>query len=210
MKESSFHKWGFFIYRCAYGDDDLWERYLAALKQDVDEDLKYNGCDRLLAQYAQWTVVEDLELNAASKDEVREHFKRRNEHHSEVPSRDVSPPTDASSRLPRFTYCLYVDQKCLDTLKEHAEAKSKRKQPGLGPRPPSLVAVVIDADFQRGSGAGSRPAIEGSTEDYLGWGYYNMRYIATLYNSLHYESFRGSEYCRPPAIGPSGRQIMQD
>ncbi|RYP85138.1 hypothetical protein DL769_001042 [Monosporascus sp. CRB-8-3] len=218
MRETGFHEWGFVIYRCVYGDDDIWNRYIAALKEDVHEDLDYNGRDLLLEQYAQWAVVEDKDaLDGAPKSRVRQRFVEWRNQHSV--SRGVSPvplPTDASNRLPRFTYCLYVDQKCLDTLRAHVNAKAARRAPGLGPRPPPLVAVVIDGDFcQPDSDAdvGSQryPPIDGCTDNYVGWQYYNVRYLATLYDSLHRGHLNGYfEYKRPPAIGPSGRQSMEN
>ncbi|KAH8160002.1 hypothetical protein CIB48_g8256 [Xylaria polymorpha] len=55
-------------------------------------------------------------------------------------------PNDASTRLPRFTYCLYVNQECLDTRKAYLDAKANGT-----PSVPYLVAVIIDGDLRYSS-----------------------------------------------------------
>lgn len=62
-------------------------------------------------------------------------------------TRKLLPPmiSDAPSRLPRFTYCLYVEQKCLNTVNAFAELFPRASR--FAPRPPPLVADLIDGDF---------------------------------------------------------------
>ncbi|KAF5685100.1 hypothetical protein FDENT_6391 [Fusarium denticulatum] len=73
MRETGFHQWGFVIYRVAYGDDDLWDRYLAAFKENIRENLQRNKCHDLLDQYAHWEVF-DTEARRNSKTDVRRRF----------------------------------------------------------------------------------------------------------------------------------------
>ncbi|KAI1376398.1 hypothetical protein F4677DRAFT_90826 [Hypoxylon crocopeplum] len=226
MRDTGFEVWGFLIYRCTYSDDDAWNRYVTCLKEDVHEDLDYLGRDYLMEQYAQWTVIEDKEaLDGASKQQVRERFAEWRDQHSV--SRELSEaaqlvrnlvpmPTNASTRLPRFTYCLYVDQKCLDTLTAHADVNATAKP--FGPRP-RLVVVVIDGDFpdQRSQSSanedydGYYSDIESCTQRYVGWEYMLTRYLAGLYDRLHHSRLDGQgDYKRPPAINPAGIDSMQN
>ncbi|KAB5551007.1 hypothetical protein GE09DRAFT_1222821 [Coniochaeta sp. 2T2.1] len=99
----------------AYPDDEAWRQYIEYFEEDVIEGLKDLGCDILLPQYAKWTVMEDREtLDGASIDVVREKFVAWRDEHKfdlEVPleKRLVPMLKDPPPRLPRFSYCLYVD-----------------------------------------------------------------------------------------------------
>ncbi|KAI1129346.1 hypothetical protein F5Y10DRAFT_238400 [Nemania abortiva] len=226
MIDTGFEVWGFLIYRCTYGDDDVWDRYMTHLKEAVHKDLDILGRDILMEQYAQWTVIEDKEtLDGASKQEVRERFIQWRDQNSV--SRELSEATqlvrtimpmqtDASTRLPRFTYCLYVDQKCLDTLAAHVDAKAT----DLGLRlPPPLVVVIIDGDYpdqrprewtwpNRDSGI-RYSDVEGCTQKYVGWMYISTDVLASLYDRLHngrLDEWGG--YSRPPEIWPTGTQLI--
>ncbi|CAJ2502251.1 Uu.00g096450.m01.CDS01 [Anthostomella pinea] len=212
MLETGYEQWGFLIYRCTYGDDDAWDSYMAYLREEVHSDLDHSGCDVLLEQYARWTVVEDESLlDGASKDQVRRRFVAWRDRHSD--SVFQWPPPRA--RQPRFAYCLYVDQKCLDTLHPHVEAKSaanRRDRP-----PPPLVAAVIDGDFHEGRfdsharEGETYPPVEGCAKKYVGWQYYSARCLAGLYENLQIEHMDGYfSYQRPPAIGPWCSRSMDD
>ncbi|KAF5542976.1 hypothetical protein FMEXI_7211 [Fusarium mexicanum] len=205
MRETGFHQWGFVIYRAAYGDDDLWNRYLAALKENIRENLQRNKCLDLLDQYAHWEVFDGRN----GKSDVRRRFAAWCADRF-VEQRSLTPP--------RFTYCLFVDEECLRTLEAHAEARLKRKVPGLGPPLPPLVAVVIDGGYSppssRGWGLASRqefPPVEGCSDKYVGWEYYNVVYLPLLYDKLHNQHLDDeSDYVRPPTIAPLGNLSMEE
>lgn len=220
MRQTGFHEWGFVIYRCAYGDDDLWDRYIAALKADVYEGLDHNGRGSL-EPFVRWTVVQDREaLDGAPKALVRGRFAAwRDQHAVSRPQASllaslVPLPGEAGPLLPRFTCCLYVDQKCLATLEAHLSGKAARPAPGLGRPPPPLVAVAVDGDFSGDDsdgdqGARGHPPVDGCTDYYVGWQYCNTLYLASLYDKLHREKL-SSDYKRPPAIAPSGLKSMDE
>ncbi|KAI1350843.1 hypothetical protein F5Y01DRAFT_137019 [Xylaria sp. FL0043] len=215
MRDTGFEAWGFLVYRCTYGDDAAWDRYMQALKDEVHNNLVWCGREWLMEQYAQWTVIEDKEtLDGAPKKEVRERFVQWRDEHSvsyELPvaaqiARAAFPtPRDASTRLPRFTYCLYVDQKCLDTLKAYLDAKAN------GTRA-SVVAVVIDGDYSPDRHTNPYrlyPNFEGCTDKYMGWMYTEASFLASLYDELHLHRLDlVSSYMRPPAVCPAGHFSM--
>lgn len=228
MLETGFEEWGFLIYRCAYGDDDTWDRYMAYLREAVHEDLVYQGREHLMEQYARWSVVEDrAALDGASRQQVRRRFVEWRDQNSvsrQLPVGQVLAPllSDTSPRLPRFTCCLYVDQECLDTLQAHADAKAAAKALG---RIPPLIAVVIDGDFsdQQSSPAvpslfdypagfdDHHPPIDGCKQRYVGWEYFSARYLASLYDDLHQVRMDDDlDYKRPPAIAPGGTNVMEN
>lgn len=205
MQQTGFHKWGFLIYRCAYGDDALWERYLAHLKEASIEDLDYCGRKELLKQYMQWTVIENPEaLGGASKSDVRKQFTEWAFLRSE--ERDgAGAEHPLSYRLPRFAYCLYVDQRCLDTLKEYEDFMTTKK-PG---RKPPVVAIVIDTDFDEAKARrGREPEIEGFKARFVGWMYVGHNALPSLYDSLHEKPLDHVEYMRPPRVYPHAKYTL--
>lgn len=215
LRDTGFHEWGFVIYRGVYGDDDAWNSFLQCLWDNVHLDLARGtrgSAQRgaLLEQYAQWTVIEDsAALDGASRDDVRQRFVGWRE--GRIVTRPASPfpmPTDPSTILPRFTYCLYVDHECLATLGPHLAAKpSDISQPHLPP--PPLVVVIIDGDYvPRQDAQGPFPPVDGSTARYLGWEYFNTRYLCGLYDDLHASRLDGDYYLRPPMIAPGGFRSM--
>ncbi|KAB5580300.1 hypothetical protein GE09DRAFT_432246 [Coniochaeta sp. 2T2.1] len=224
MIDTGFHEWGFVVYRCVYGDDEAWRQYMEYFEEDVIEGLKDTGGDILLPQYAKWTVMEDREtLDGASIDAVREIFVAWRDEHKfdlEVPLEKRLTPMlkDPPPRLPRFNYCLYVDQKCLDTVA--AFAKQFPPQSSWMPRGPPLVAGLIDADFDESlyvAGGlrempgehGQHLAMDGRTCEYVGWSYVDVSFLGGLYDTFHHRRLDDAmDYKRPPRIAPMGDETM--
>jgi hypothetical protein len=217
LRDTNFHEWGFVIYRGVYDDDDAWNSYIQCLRDNIHLDLVRGNAQRgaFLAQYAQWTIIEDsAALNGASTDDIRQRFLAWREGRI-VRRPDASHPfplpTDPSPILPRFSHCLYVDRACLATLGPHLAGKpADISRPHLPP--PPLVAIIIDGEYisgqQDGDAQGGQgqafPPVEGSTARYLGWEYFDTRYLCGLYHDLHASSLDGYGYTRPPAIAPGG------
>lgn len=59
MVETGLHQWGFVIYRCVYGDDDLWDRYLGYMKAVAGRCLDEERKRGLMEQYLKWTVMDN-------------------------------------------------------------------------------------------------------------------------------------------------------
>jgi hypothetical protein len=199
MQQTGFHQWGFVIYRCAYGNDALWERFLAYMEKAVIESLDYSGRKELLKQYIQWTIMENAEtMSAASKSDIRKCFTEwAFDRSEERDRRGAEHPL--SHKLPRFAYCLYVDQRCLDSLKE-CEDSLAAKQPGVEP---PVVVIVIDTEFNEAKARkGREPEIDGFKARFLGWMYMDHGSLPGLYNSLHGSPLDGMEYKRPPKVYP--------
>lgn len=147
-----------------------------------------------------------------------EHSVERQQHWTKklIPPMAKDPPT----RLPRFTYCLYIDQKCLNTANAFAESFPRSTR--FGPTPPPLVAVLIDGDFDesqyvRGGARaapnerGQFPAVDGRTCAYVGWEYVDTNGLGSLYEELHRLRLDDPlDYVRPPKISPVGLEALTD
>ncbi|KAG8156441.1 hypothetical protein KVR01_013675 [Diaporthe batatas] len=224
MIETGLHEWGFVIYRCAYGDNEEWKRFMKYFEDDFMRGLETFGGDAVLPQYAKWTVIEDKEaLDNASIDTVRAKFVEWRDTHNVARQqhwvKKVMPlPTDAPNRLPRFTYCIYVDQKCLNTLPAFAENFPPAHR--YAPVPP-LVVALIDGDYDeslyvRGGPRaapdeeGQYPEVDGHTCKYVGWQYVQVKYLSTHYDKLDSRLLDGPEYRRPPKIAPLGYDAVTE
>ncbi|KAK7914926.1 hypothetical protein PG985_012629 [Apiospora marii] len=208
MHETGFQEWGFLIFRCIYGDDEAWDRYMRYFKEAIHESLAKDSCE-FLEKYSRWTIVQDeADLQAASKLRVRQRFRDwRDQNPVWREEEEVSRPVprvvgEATLRLPRFTYCLHVDRDCLGTVDAHAAAKRVGTPYDFTP---PLVTGLIDGDFVDLSPIDSYvcPPVEGCTQEYVGWEYIMVDFIPAFYNDCHYYNLEsGMQYRRPPLIAP--------
>lgn len=200
MQITRFQAWGFVVYRCTYSDDAAWQRYMNEMKKQIQRDLEEEGLDELLLQYLQYTVIEDPNLEGASKNDVRKRFRKwvASLTSDEI---GVDPGEAKKWNIARFSHCVYVDQKCLDTLAVY-EAWRDGGENGLRPY---IVCALIDVNCTvAGKGQNGFPEIEGCKRQDPGWMYLSLHCIPTLYNEVSISgSVKGHEFCvRPPRIYP--------
>lgn len=68
-------KWGWVIYRTAYGDDEAWEFFVQLVTRHSRYDLDFAKAPPILADTVEWTFVSDrATLDGASRDELRKRF----------------------------------------------------------------------------------------------------------------------------------------
>ncbi|KAH7172632.1 hypothetical protein DER46DRAFT_678634 [Fusarium sp. MPI-SDFR-AT-0072] len=122
MQDTEFKRWGFVIFRSVYAEESQtqWESYIEFFKATVESKLKHMELWALLEPHLEWTIVEDCEtLNNTSKEQVRDKFSQWVSERSI--ERDGAGAEDPLAvYLPRYRYCVYVDQKCLDTVDQYA------------------------------------------------------------------------------------------
>lgn len=120
MQQTGFHKWGFVIYRCTYSDDEAWHRFSLHIKQSIIRTLDLYGQQFLLERYLDLKSVEDHQMvENASKTQVRAQFAEWAVAHRAIGQRGPGTETRFAKMIPRYNHCVYVDQKCLDTLLAH-------------------------------------------------------------------------------------------
>ncbi|CAH0045718.1 unnamed protein product [Clonostachys solani] len=199
MQQTGFHTWGFVIYRCTYSDDAAWNRYLAFMHKEIAWSLGVCGTDLLLTQYLDMTVVEDPStLNNALKAAVRDHFETWVDANQDQEKGGPGWDNPIAQSIPRFRFCIYVDQKCLDTLQKRVEWEGSSSRSG---RSPAVVCAMIDLDCEPGGeGRGGYPDLEGCTREYPGWMYLSLRMIP---GQERLTDSRG-RILRPPEIYPEG------
>jgi hypothetical protein len=63
-------KWGYVIFRCTYGDDASWERFMTYLQAKARIGLESEGAEDMYEQI-DWTVQEDMSLWGADTEAVK-------------------------------------------------------------------------------------------------------------------------------------------
>lgn len=64
-------KWGFVIYRCTYGDDAMWHRFLQICNERIVLIFNKHGEDHNLLNDLDLKVFSDVTLDGATKADVR-------------------------------------------------------------------------------------------------------------------------------------------
>lgn len=155
-------KWGWVIYRTAYGDDAAWEQFKQFV---VDNSTKYIAESKFpgIARNLEWTFVSDQEtLDGASTAQLRARFRSwaADAIRTENP-RATEDSLSAEGRIQRYSYFMAVNE---ETLRCAADVKH--------PRDWQLVWVkFVKADWESDPDEddGSHDLIDGTTEEDVGW-----------------------------------------
>ncbi|KFA48801.1 hypothetical protein S40293_01493 [Stachybotrys chartarum IBT 40293] len=213
MQQTGFHKWGFAIYRCTYSDDEAWRRYVQYIRDKTIRSLDNVGKQFLLEKYLDIQVVEDRDqLDGASKSLVRSLFAEKAERDRQIEQGGPGTASHFAKMIPRFNYCLYVDQPCLETLLKREQWDREFEQ-GAHQRErwPYVICAIIDTDCEPGGeGRDGYESIEGCTRYFPGWMYCVVDFLTGLYNRLHFEELTEGNrtYERPPGVSMSMGQRM--
>ncbi|KAF2448770.1 hypothetical protein P171DRAFT_428788 [Karstenula rhodostoma CBS 690.94] len=100
-------KWGYVIFRCTYGDDASWDRFMAYLQAKVRDALETEGADDMYEQL-DWKVQEDMSLWDASPETVKTRFQEWLKEHED----------DDSVVGTRSHACIMIDRAVLDALED--------------------------------------------------------------------------------------------
>lgn len=113
-------KWGFIIYRCTYGDDSAWDRFMHHLNARKDAVLKDVYDDEHLAQHLDWSVQQEPSLDLATKDEVRTRFRAWVATGAQAEITTSSEYRNKREALlhenARYKYCIHVDAKSMQSV----------------------------------------------------------------------------------------------
>ncbi|KFY80068.1 hypothetical protein V499_01043 [Pseudogymnoascus sp. VKM F-103] len=222
MKLSSFPKFGFVIYRCTYSDDAAWTQLLSLIQREAQEAIKELGPGRdWLGAHLEWTIVEDPTLDDATQEQVKRKFDGWA---GGVVEEYERTSTDNVRGLPRFNFCVFVDEKCLASLEKPKAVVDGRKPPVfvvLVRAERGILAWVLQA--QAAASQRSRSGVDSEDEEEeifddedeeevededdiplaahkASWMYVETQHLLSLYNSLHADSGWEHLYVRPPGV----------
>ncbi|KAI1648673.1 uncharacterized protein F4817DRAFT_314632 [Daldinia loculata] len=195
-------KWGLFIYRTTYDDQELWERYLAyvktaimhAIKPQSEPDLpsswnpftyEFPRRAKLQSRFELLTKEDKKNLNGKSISEAREEFRHWV---ATVPSEEKK----GISR-PRYNYFLYVDRDVLDRFQIVETARGDREPDYVLE---DVIAIIVEADWEKDT-------LSDDDDDDVGkeWQFIQVHSIPRLYDSvIHDEDGWFRYFTRPPYI----------
>lgn len=116
-------QWGFVIYRCTYGSQAKWAKFLALAKQEARNTLEREGTgDVSVYDRMTWTVIEDTEtLDGASILEATRNFGAwvKADGRAEM---EGSTLTDTCHPEPRYMFFIYVDEESLESVVDEEKA----------------------------------------------------------------------------------------
>ncbi|KAJ1326056.1 hypothetical protein MN608_09258 [Microdochium nivale] len=196
--KNRFPKWGFVVLRGVYDNDAEWATFISLYKANVADELHGFGLEDELGPHLEWTVIEDrATLENAPKDAVRARFLEWvNTRSVERDGEGAEAPWLVKS-LPRFRYCLYIDELCFSTLsavpvKEAVKGGNCRLTKGkiiiidgtFGNRDIDNEPYPDEEDEDSDDCDGGWEPVEGNTEYDVGWAYINVLGPVELYSLL--------------------------
>ncbi|KAG4410648.1 hypothetical protein IFR04_016220 [Cadophora malorum] len=139
MKISCFPKFGFVIYRCTYGNNAAWTELLTLIKQEAQTQIKKLGPGRdWLGTHLDWKIVEDSTLDGVSLEQVKSRFDRWSD---EIVDESERTSMNVLRWLPRFNFCVVVDEKCLASM-EKSKFKTEAGVDAVEKTPPMFVVLM--------------------------------------------------------------------
>lgn len=216
--------WGFVVYRCTYTSDSAWESCIQRINASIQRAMDlYNGRDLLEEGCFKLTVIADASMfDRATTQAVRRHFTEwcaRTVYEEQGPREEIesrrqeAPPWD--SRLPlRYRFCIQVDEASLQSLisdegdgwvklikgdwESREATRQRQKQHETGP---NEVAALDDGEFTDDEDDEVYPAIEGCTEEDVGWMKVQLQsFMPDFYVNLRDPNAWHIEYRRPPDV----------
>jgi hypothetical protein len=212
MQQQGHQSWGFVIYRCTYGDETKWSRFMAQFKSNAQELLSLEGNADMMDSLL-WTICDDKDAFAnASKDDLRKHFlswaNQSSDAKAEQPGARMAiwmPSREEVTSLstPRYNYFIQVDDAAVEAV---LTAEGNYDDPGYVNivdakwRLPTREDYDLEEDEEMEEGE----EIKGCTAMNLGW---QKVSAVNVYPQFYHDcesSWRlwseGQDYIRPPRI----------
>ncbi|KAJ5786801.1 uncharacterized protein N7503_012013 [Penicillium pulvis] len=199
--------WGFSIYRCSYKDESAWNRLLQHLRENIENDLECNQRMDLLSHH-QLLIYDDItKFNEATSHDIRDHFNVWVT--CQLPQIVASPEVLSNDNHglgsqyflgPRYNFCLFVDDFCLESLELFESSSSgpvvKILSKPWGNLTPQERKYKIHPEWH-----------DGETDDefeMVGWMYTPIHSYVGWFDTLEVPSNWEAFYVRPPMMIDEG------
>ncbi|OBT75711.1 hypothetical protein VF21_05961 [Pseudogymnoascus sp. 05NY08] len=185
LREDGHQTWGFVIYRCTYGSDDDWNKFMELLQHRIRRSLEfYDGLDMM--DSLSLTIIEDRStFDDASTSSVREHFRQWAATAPNAEQGEGIGPGQSQ----RYRYCIQVDDGALESVMEDEN---------------DGYVNLIQKDWEPHTADAREPAedpIEDCTLHDIGWMFVDYRYVMVgMYDMLRGLNDWYLEYRRPPKV----------
>jgi hypothetical protein len=207
--------WGFVVYRCTYDNDADWQLCMQRIRDYIGPSVKTSDGQDLLDERFKPTVMEDKnKFDGASTSIIRRHFRDWCVHAvdeeqgstEEIERRRQETVPWCGSLAVRYRFCLQIDAASLKSIVEvkpdawvnlfRDDWKLKQAMAGQ---------LGDDLDWDQGDFTDDEdeayPAIEGNTNEDVGWMMVDYRCLMpTYYSYLRDPNDWNLTYTRPPYV----------
>ncbi|EEQ34604.1 conserved hypothetical protein [Microsporum canis CBS 113480] len=208
--------WGWVVYRCSYGDEEIWQRMLKSLQKSVEDSLAlYQRMDLLPSH--RMTIMECKDkFDGATSHDIRDHFTNwvadtlvdklvitPSESDQQMMREIYSPTPGPEWNLgTRHNFCLFVDDICLESLKHMSDPVIKLLGKKFGVREPGDRDYIVYPGWEDGD--------TDCEEEDVGWIYIEILDHVSLYDMLMQTDFWYDLYSRPPLMWNMFDRTMPD
>jgi hypothetical protein len=210
LKRLKHDKWGYVIYRCTYEDDAAWDRFKQIVHERTQEDLQDSDDTPELADYLEWTFVEDsATLDGASIPRLRERFNlwAAEAVVAENPRARIRTPDCCPTAVSgRYNCFIHVDEEALQSVVA-APGLNRYSEPGYVNLVNSLWEPMGDRYYDHGYDPDDPlnevlEPIDGCVEENVGWMRVQLRlaFSAYLYVGAGDAESWYLSYRRPPEV----------
>lgn len=114
--------WGFVVYRCTYGSQEKWDKFIAVVKQEAHSWLERWGTEELAVyDKMELTVIEDAEtLDSASILDTTRKFQAYVEE-----EKRTDKTLQAYDCTPRYHFFVHVDEESLESVVDNEKARER-------------------------------------------------------------------------------------
>jgi hypothetical protein len=207
--------WGFVVYRCTYGNDADWQLCMQRIREYLGPSIKTSDGQNLLDERFKLTVIEDRDrFDGASTSTIRQHFRDWCVHtvndeqgsNEEIERRRQEPVPWCGSLAVRYRFCLQIDAASLKSIVEdEPDARVNLIRDDWQLKQAMAGQLGDDLDWDQGDFTDDEdeayPAIEGNTDEDVGWMMVDYRCLMpTYYSYLRDPNDWNLTYTRPPYV----------
>ncbi|RDW83599.1 uncharacterized protein DSM5745_03925 [Aspergillus mulundensis] len=212
-------RWGFALFRCNYDDKytSNWKRMVGLLDETVRRSLELEEPDRLdLLPTHQLSIIEDpVRLDGASSHVVRDAFTQWTEKElarileHPMPTKRTDGMQDIMG--PRFNFCIFVDDICLESLDEtpgRPVVKMLIRDWEKPADPMDVLGPYKDPIYRLCDDHGYEDGVSDDPGEDVGWMYIQVCNYVEYFNRFVLTPNWDVWYRRPPGLENWGSRVM--
>jgi hypothetical protein len=116
-------QWGFVLFRCTYGSQEKWDKFVALLKEHAHDYFEWRDMEHVYDSLA-WTIIQDADtLDGAGIVETSRRFREWIEGPGRQEMQESVFAGEEWPYWPRYRYFLHVDEESLESVVDDKKAR---------------------------------------------------------------------------------------